>query len=387
MISKNSDWKEMKLSDAILINPRESLPKGTYAKKVGMADVPEHTKQITGYSFKEFKSGTKFRQNDTLFARITPCLENGKTSKVDILEDGELGFGSTEFIVMREKPNITDAEFVYYFARWDGVREPAIKSMTGTSGRQRVQNSLFKKISTKIPPLVEQKAIANLLSSFDDKIENNKQIIANLEEQAQVIFKSWFVDFEPFQDEEFVESELGKIPKSFSIKPLDDTFNIKYGKNLPTKKLTEEGYPVFGGNGQIGYYPEYMYEEPKLLISCRGAASGKTLVSIPFSFITNNSLIMDGVNEKYFFYFKELFNRIDFTNFATGSAQPQITISNIKNIKVIIPDHDNIKQFTSLAKPLFDYHLVLLEENERLAKIRDTLLPKLISGEIRVPME
>src|SRR5699024_5253103 len=207
-------------------------------------------------------------------------------------------------------------------------------------------------------------------------------IIANLEEQAQTIFKSWFVDFEPFQDGDFIKSELGELPEKWGMAKLSNLFEIKYGKNLPTKKLEEEGFPVFGGNGQIGYYHEYLFKEPKLLISCRGAASGKVLVSLPNSFITNNSLVMNEFNRDYFHYFKYLFNTIEFENYATGSAQPQITISNIKDIEVVVPTEDIIKKFNKLLNPFFTLQLNLKKENIRLEETRDILLPKLMSGEI-----
>lgn len=381
---KNSEWKKVNFSDAVSINPRESLKKGTLAKKVAMSNITEHTKKIYSYDIEEYKSGPKFRQGDTLFARITPSLENGKTSKVNILEEDELGFGSTELIVMREKSGMTDGDFIYYLTRWDGIRGPAIKSMTGTSGRQRVQNSIFDDLLIELPPLEEQKLIANILSSFDDKIENNNAIIANLEEQAQAVFKSWFVNFEPFQNREFISSELGDIPENWQVKQLSNLFEIKYGKNLPTKKLEEKGYPVFGGNGQIGFYHEYLFEEPKILISCRGAASGKVVVSLPYSFITNNSLIMNELDQSYFHYYRYLFSNIEFENYATGSAQPQITIANIKDIKVCEPNENIINKFNKILNPIFNMQLNLQKENIKLVNLRDTLLPKLMSGEIRV---
>lgn len=244
--------------------------------------------------------------------------------------------------------------------------------------------ALLNEIDLDLPSLENQEKIVNILSSFDDKIENNNAIIANIEEQAQTIFKFWFVDFEPFQDGGFIDSELGIIPKRWEVKELNEVFKINYGKNLPIKKLKKEGYPVFGSNGQIGYYSEYLHKNPKLLISCRGASSGKTVVSKPYSFITNNSLIMNEKKSVYFYYFKELFNKIDFTNYATGSAQPQITISNIKNIKIIIPSMKSLSKFNSILKPMFKQQQQLIKENQKLAETRDTLLPKLMSGEIQV---
>lgn len=378
---------EYKFSEAITINPRESLKKGTVAKKVSMSDIRENTRSIFSFEYAPFSGGTKFRNGDTLFARITPSLENGKIAQVNILSEKELGFGSTEFLVFRAVEGITIPDYVYHLSRWDYLKETAIKSMTGTSGRQRVQNSIFDTLIIDIPEIEVQENISKILNSFDQKIEVNKKIIANLEAQAQAIFKSWFVDFEPFQDGNFVESELGLIPEGWEVTTTGLEFNIEYGKQLPTKHLLPEGYPVFGGNGQIGYYNEFLYEKPKLIVSCRGAASGKTGVTLPYSFVTNNSLIFDEKDSQYFYYYKCLFDLLPFNNYVTGSAQPQLTITNSKNIKLLKPSTDEVVRFNRIAKPFFENNLLLNNENQTLAELRDTLLPKLMSGEIDLQVD
>ncbi|WP_278522627.1 restriction endonuclease subunit S [Clostridium cochlearium] len=161
-----------------------------------MEKLEPYTRKITGFEETEFTSGTKFRNGDTLLARITPCLENGKTARVDILNKNEVAFGSTEFIVLREKIGITDNDFIYYLSISPEFRNLAIKSMNGSSGRQRVQKDVLEQCEIKLPSLKEQKAIAHILSTLDEKIETNNQINKKLEEMAQAIFKQWFVDFE-----------------------------------------------------------------------------------------------------------------------------------------------------------------------------------------------
>ena len=236
-------WKEVQLKDVILFNPRESIKKGTMAKKISMDKLAPYKKKITGFEYAEFKSGTKFKNGDTLLARITPCLENGKTAQVDILDDNEIGFGSTEFIVMREISGISDNDFIYYLAISNDFKNIAIKSMTGTSGRQRVQMDVLEQTKLLIPPLREQKAIANILSTLDEKIETNNQINEKLEEMAQALFKRWFVDFEfpnengkPYKSSggEMVESELGMIPKGWEVSSLDKIAD--YLNGLPMQK-------------------------------------------------------------------------------------------------------------------------------------------------------
>lgn len=183
-----SEWKEYKLEDFAKINPIERLPKGALAKKVAMEVLQPFTKKINSYSLEKYSGGTKFKNGDTVMARITPSLENGKTSFVDFLDNEEIGFGSTEFIVLRERENISDKHFLYYLAISPELRDIAILSMTGSSGRQRVQTDVVKEYSLLLPPLPEQKAIAKILSSLDDKIDLLHRQNKTLETMAETLF-------------------------------------------------------------------------------------------------------------------------------------------------------------------------------------------------------
>jgi type I restriction enzyme S subunit len=175
-----ADWTECRLGDIVEINPPESIKKGTIAKKIGMDVLQPYCRAIPSFSLESYSGGSKFKNGDTIMARITPCLENGKTAMVNILDENEIGFGSTEFIVFRAKEEITDPYFVYYLVTSDTVRNPAIKSMVGSSGRQRVQTDVVANLSINLPPLETQQKIASLLSSLDDKIELNNRINDNL---------------------------------------------------------------------------------------------------------------------------------------------------------------------------------------------------------------
>lgn len=175
-----SEWRKMKFSDIVEFNPKESLPKGTVSKKIGMDKLQPFCRDITEYEITEYTGGCKFRNGDTIMARITPCLENGKTSKVNILNDDEIGFGSTEYIVFRAKSGITDPDYIYYLVCSPSVREPAIKSMVGSSGRQRVQTDVIQKLEFAVPSFEEQVKIASVLRALDDKIAANIAINDNL---------------------------------------------------------------------------------------------------------------------------------------------------------------------------------------------------------------
>ncbi|QYY42776.1 restriction endonuclease subunit S [Aneurinibacillus thermoaerophilus] len=419
----SNDWKEVQLKDVILFNPRESIKKGTMAKKISMDKLAPYQKKITGFEYAEFKSGTKFKNGDTLLARITPCLENGKTAQVDILDDNEIGFGSTEFIVMREISGISDNDFIYYLAISDDFRNIAIKSMTGTSGRQRVQMDVLEQTKLLIPPLREQKAIANILSTLDEKIETNNQINEKLEEMAQALFKHWFVDFkfpnengEPYKSSggEMVDSELGMIPKGWKIVTLEDltskfttglnprkNFVLGKGENYyvtiknmgnnqiylddkcdkidndAIKKINKrsdlkKGDLLFSGIGTIGrvYLIDETPENWNISESIFTLRSSKL--------ITSEILYLLLLSEQLQGYAQQL---------ASGSVQKGVRMRDLKAYKLAIPSNCLIEKFTELIRPLIRKNKYLEKENKRLKAIRDTLLPKLMSGEIRVPLD
>lgn len=175
-----NDWGWIKAKDFMLFNPKESIKKGTVVKNVPMDKIEPKTKEIPSYELTEYKGGVKFRNGDILMARITPCLENGKISQVSILDYNEIGAGSTEFIVLREKEGISDKDFIYYLSNSEYFKEPAIKSMVGSSGRQRVQRDVVENLEIYVPPLETQKKIGKVLSFFDKKISLNKKINKNI---------------------------------------------------------------------------------------------------------------------------------------------------------------------------------------------------------------
>lgn len=175
-----SDWKTVRGEEFIEFNPRLTIKKGAIATKIAMDKLKPFTKKIQETEKAEFSGGAKFCNGDTIMARITPCLENGKTAYVDILEENEIAFGSTEFIVLRAKEGISDSQFVYYLAVSPFFRNIAIKSMVGSSGRQRVQQNVLNDMPLVVPPLEIQREIGAYLAGIDEKISLNERINDNL---------------------------------------------------------------------------------------------------------------------------------------------------------------------------------------------------------------
>ena len=211
-----SNWKTYTLGELAEINPKISLKQGSEYSFFEMKDLDATLKYGSPSVKKELKGGSKFQNGDTLFARITPCLENGKICQVKNLEN-EVGFGSTEFMIFRGKEDLSDTDFIYYITRTEYVRNAAIQAMTGTSGRQRVEKSALQELDVVAPDLKSQKSIASILSSLDNKIELSLQMNQTLEEMAQAIFKEWFVNFN-FLSREPKGAYLGRSPDVGNIK-------------------------------------------------------------------------------------------------------------------------------------------------------------------------
>jgi type I restriction enzyme S subunit len=230
-----SEWREIALDSVAIINPTESLKKGKVAKKIAMDAIQPFTKKPSSFAIEEYNGGMKFRNGDTIVARITPCLENGKTAYIDILEDGEVGFGSTEYIVLREREEISDKQFLYYFSISSVFRDIAILSMTGSSGRQRVQTEVVRQHIFELPPLPEQKAIAAVLSSLDDKIDLLYRQNKTLEAMAETLFRQWFV-VEAREDWEIVK--VGDFVK-INEETVNNSYNQQFIEYLDTSSLTE----------------------------------------------------------------------------------------------------------------------------------------------------
>ncbi|PTE32500.1 restriction endonuclease subunit S [Mammaliicoccus fleurettii] len=388
------EFKKYKLNEVLTLNPTLKLKKNTIAKKIAMENIKEYQKKIDSYTYSEFKSGSKFMNGDTLLARITPCLENGKTAYVDILDENEIAFGSTEFFVLRPKDNLMDSHFLYYLMRTNELRNTIIKSMTGTSGRQRAQKESILEYEFCLPSLKIQTAIAKLLKNLDDKIETNKKIIANLEELSQTLFKRWFVDFE-FPDEngnpykssggEMVDSELGEIPRSWKVDELGNYIKIKSGKR-PKNKVDnqdiENVVPIIGASKIMGYTNDYLYNE-KIIIIGRVGTHGVIQRFSTRTWPSDNTFVITSDFESIIY---QVLKSIDYISLNRGSTQPLLSQKDIKNTKVAMPSNATLlskyqKENNHILK-MMDQKII---ENKILTQLRDTLLPKLMSGEIEIP--
>ncbi|MDP0270416.1 restriction endonuclease subunit S [Glaesserella parasuis] len=319
-------------------------------------------------------------------------------------------------------------EFFYYLLKHN---IPLFEARATGSTFKEVSGQVVKNTELLIPSIDIQKKIVDLVSPLDEKIQLNTQINQTLEQIAQTIFKSWFIDFDPVHakanalasgqtTEQATQAAMtvisGKntqelhrlqtanpeqyqqlweiaeafpsgvdeegVPRGWEERYLKDVCNIVYGKGLPKNKLTEKGFYVFGANGVIGFYDSYTYEKPQVLIGCRGTV-GQVTLSYPYSFVTNNSLVIEYENSCVSMYYLEKYlSNINLKEISSGSVQPQITIQNMSKVKILIPNIEILNFYSEKVKEIYDKRLNHFYENQSLSKVRDLLLPKLLSGEI-----
>lgn len=387
-----SEWQTVRAADFMDFNPRLSIKKGTVATKISMDKLRPFTKVVPSVEQAEFSGGTKFANGDTIMARITPCLENGKTAFVDCLKENEIAFGSTEFIVLRAKPGVSDSQFVYYLATSPEFRNVAIKSMVGSSGRQRVQQLVLENLELTVPKLPEQEKIGRFLAELDDKIALNERVNDNLEQQAATYFQELFINNANPVWQISTISDLGTVvggstpsktkPEYYTnngiawITPKDLSINkskfISHGENDITElglknssaTVMPKGTVLFSSRAPIGY----------IAIASNEVTTNQGFKSvIPYSEI--------GTAFVYFFL-KHSLPVIE--SAASGSTFKEISGSAMKNIPAIIPDRNTLDQFNSFCAPIFAQQKILEEQNHSLAMLRDSLLPKLMSGAIDI---
>lgn len=382
-----AEWFEKRLDEIAEFNPRESLKKGSIAKKISMDKLQPFCRDVPGFELEPYSGGTKFRNGDTIMARITPCLENGKTAKVSVLENGEVGFGSTEYIVFRAKDGC-DSDFLYYLVTSSIVRGPAIKSMVGSSGRQRVQTDVLQTLVVKVPDLESQKSISEILKSLDDKIAENRKINDNLEQQAQAIFRRELL-------------RNGELPPNWTTGSLLDIANYLNGlamqkfrpvdgeSGLPVLKIKElrQGFCDYGSElCSQNIKPEFIVHDGDVIFSW----SGSLLVDLWCGGACGlNQHLFKVTSDKYPKWFYYAWTAHHLARFVAIAADKATTMGHIKRedlakAEVIIPNTASMERIGGVLEPIYDLIINQRIENRKLSMLRDSLLPKLMSGELDV---
>lgn len=370
-----------KLSEIALFNPTETLKKGTLAKKVGMDKLQSFCRDIPDYEIAEFSGGTKFRNGDTIMARITPCLENGKTAKVNILDKEEVGFGSTEYIVFRAIDGVSDEDYLYYLVCSPIVRDIAIKSMVGSSGRQRVQTDVVKGIEVELPTLDEQRKIGSLLKSLDDKIAVNNKINENLQQQAQALFTQCYEQADvsvPFTD--LIQVLGGGTPKTGEASYWNGEIPFFTPKDVGTPyTLTTEKTITQSG---LEHCNSRLYPVNTVFVTARGTVGKVGLAGVPMAMNQSCYALTGKSISPLLTYHYTLMTVAHLKHKASGAVFDAIITRDFETETVKKLSDTLAEQFVAVASPIYECILNNTLESQRLADLRNALLPKLMSGEL-----
>lgn len=377
------DWKRVRLGDLVSINSISISNSYSY-KEIEYIDTSSVTRNEFNppQKIKLSEAPTRARRivqhGDTILSTVRPIqrhfgfIRNPKPNTVV----------STGFAVIT--PKSINAEFLYYYLSQELITN-YLNSIaeTSTTTFPAFRPEILSDLEIEIPKdEATQSRIAEILSTLDKKIELNRQTNATLEAIAQAIFKEWFVDFNyPGATGEMVDSELGLIPKGWKVDKLSGLATVSSGKGLKRNEFTNEGYPVLGANGQIGYTNNYLLDDEVILTGRVGTLGTLQLINKKV-WISDNVLIFSPKELFYYHYLYFWLKTIDFQNLNRGSTQPLITKTDLLNLLILRPDLNVLIDYDRICRGLF----ILLENNNNesgiLSEIRDHLLPKLMSAKV-----
>jgi type I restriction enzyme S subunit len=309
------------------------------------------------------------------------------------------GVCSTDIWVLRPKREI-DPGFLFYLTAQPAFTECANRSSEGTRMPRAewgfVSNQVFP-----IPPLSEQRAIAHVLGTLDDKIDLNRRMNETLETMARARFKSWFVDFDPVRAKaqgrdpglpahlaalfpgRLVDSELGEIPEGWEVGVLEDVLSLQRGFDLPTSTRTPGPYPVMAASGPSGSHNEFMVRGPGVTTGRSGVLGNVFYVHNEF-WPLNTSLWVKQFKRSTPAYAFHLLRRLDFAVFNAGSAVPTLNRNHVHTLPTLMPPLEVVHAFEAAAVTTLKRQEATDNESRTLAALRDALLPKLMSGGVRI---
>lgn len=375
------EWKEYKYTELCTLIGG-GTPKTSEASYWG-GDIPWLSVKDFGTDRKYVYTTEKTITKDGLEKSSTKLLQ-----KDDIIISARGTIGAMAMIVYPMAFNqscfgirgndLVDKDFLYYLTK---TKIAELQKNSHGSVFETITRDTFAKLSCIVPPLKKQEEISSILSSLDSKIEVNRRINENLEQQAQALFKSWFVDFEPFKNQPFVESELGMIPQGWRVELLGNIIDIKYGKDH--KKLLDGDFPVYGSGGLMRYVEKALYSGESVLIPRKGSLNNVMYVDEAFWTVDTMFYSIPKIANVMLYVYIFLCNR-DLSSMNAGSAVPSMTTEILNNMKLVFPSSIFLEKYNSAASSLFIKIKKNDIESRRLAELRDTLLPRLMSGELKV---
>lgn len=387
------EWKEVRLGDIVeIVNgfafkskafTLEGIPvikiKNIKAGKVILNDLDYISTSDINPKY------TKIRSSDILITMTGNRMDGSPETwvgKVSLFRHQGDFYLNQRVSALRLIDDSVDNNFLsYYLSSWQSQLYFALNS-NSSGGQANITPAVVQEYRLMVPELETQRSIASILSSLDRKIELNNKINADLEEMAQAIFKNWFVDFEPFKNGKFVDSELGMIPEGWKVGCLGDLITIKYGKDH--KKLEDGTFPVYGSGGFMRFVNSWLYDGESVLIPRKGTLDN--IMYVCEKFWTVDTMFfsvpkMDYVMKYVYNYIK----RFDFSKMNEGTSVPSNTAARLNKMPILIPTHEILEMYDETLCPIYNKRKMKDKESRILSLLRDTLLPRLMSGEIEVP--
>lgn len=326
----------------------------------------------------------EYKKGDVLISNIRPYFKKIYLAKND-------GGCSADVLVISPKKG-TNNKFLYYLLSQDAFFSYV---MSGAKGCKMPRGDKKHILEWNIPlfDIGIQKGIADILYSLDAKIETNNKLNEKLEEMAQAIFKSWFVDFEPFKNQPFHETELGMIPEGWEVGNILDIAELFDSQRKPLSSIERENikgkYPYYGATSIMDYIDKYIFDGTYVLMGEDGSVvkeNGTPYLQYVWGkfWPNNHAHVMKGKNGFSTEMLYCLLSITDVSPIVTGAVQMKISQRSMSRLLTVIPSHSICIEFNKLIKPLFEIIKRNNEENDRLASLRDTLLPRLMSGEIKI---
>lgn len=407
------EWKEYKLGEVCTKIGSGATPKGGKEAYLGGDTSLIRSQNVLDFSFSwdglayindeqaSKLNGVELEQNDVLLN-----ITGDSVARACIVPDEALPARVNQHVaIIRGDQSIVLNDYILYYLQFK--KQYLLSLSQGGATRNALTKGMIEELEIPLPTLNKQKEIVSILKSLDDKIGVNRKINENLEQQAQALFKSWFVDFEPFKDGEFVESELGMIPKGWRVCSADEVFDINIGKTPPRKEpewFTESKednvWVSIADMGSCGVFisdsSEYLTDEAIKRFNVLMVEKDSVLLSFKLTvgrvaiadtrLTTNEAIARFILPDKCYREFLYLYlKQYKYENLgSTSSIATAVNSKTIKGMKIIVPPTDIIKSFSNNARPLFEQIRSLQQESRRLATLRDTLLPKLMSGELKV---
>ena len=371
-----------RFGDKVCCNPTVKLKRQESYPVIDIDKITPGYKTVRSVESVEYtgQGGAKFQDHDVLFARITPCLENGKMAIADT--EGQNGIGSTELFVFRGIDGVSDTDYIYYLLCMKHIRQLAANSMTGASGRQRADLEFIKRIQWVFPDIETQKKISSVLSAYDNLIEVNNKRIKVLEQMAENLYKEWFVRFR-FPSHETTEFVNG-IPKGWEIKKAKEVIRrLPFGKLYKAEDTVTDGKVIVIDQSQdqyVGFHnddPSHI-ATPENPVAIFGDHSCKYQLMIqPFSLSENVVPYVgkDGIPTTYLYYL---------THGIVETTEYKRHWTEFMAKKLLIAPRYLQEHFASHIMPINEAILNLEKQCRNLVKQRDLLLPRLMSGKLEV---